>query len=242
MIGRLNHVAIAVKDLNAAASVYRKTLGAEVSAAVPQPDHGVTTIFITLPNTKIELLEPLGANSPRSIHASRALRGIADLDIGMMARSFLVRARHVCAKFFFFARFHQIDRAAGDTRYLQLLGMSGQVVRGCHDNVIVWLPIGRHTVEIQRAFVAFQRGIEPRPTAACDCGVAVISTLRSLVTRQVYRATVGQGQYLVAKVSALTRGIVVLVETIVHSAGQSGRRYELRGLGAAHGIAHVHLV
>jgi methylmalonyl-CoA/ethylmalonyl-CoA epimerase len=64
MIGRLNHVAIAVKDLAAAASVYRKTLGAEVSAAVPQPDHGVTTIFITLPNTKIELLEPLGTNSP----------------------------------------------------------------------------------------------------------------------------------------------------------------------------------
>jgi len=64
MIGRLNHVAIAVKDLAAAANVYRKTLGAEVSAAVPQPDHGVTTIFVTLPNTKIELLEPLGANSP----------------------------------------------------------------------------------------------------------------------------------------------------------------------------------
>ncbi len=64
MNGRLNHVAIAVKDLAAAANVYRKTLGAEVSAAVPQPDHGVTTIFITLPNTKIELLEPLGANSP----------------------------------------------------------------------------------------------------------------------------------------------------------------------------------
>jgi methylmalonyl-CoA/ethylmalonyl-CoA epimerase len=64
MIGRLNHVAIAVKDLTAAANVYRKTLGAEVSAAVPQPDHGVTTIFVMLPNTKIELLEPLGANSP----------------------------------------------------------------------------------------------------------------------------------------------------------------------------------
>ncbi len=64
MIGRLNHVAIAVKDLAAAANVYRKTLGAEVSAAVPQPDHGVTTIFVTIPNTKIELLEPLGANSP----------------------------------------------------------------------------------------------------------------------------------------------------------------------------------
>jgi methylmalonyl-CoA/ethylmalonyl-CoA epimerase len=64
MIGRLNHVAIAVKDLQAAAEVYRRILGAEVSASVPQPDHGVTTIFINLSNTKIELLEPLGANSP----------------------------------------------------------------------------------------------------------------------------------------------------------------------------------
>jgi methylmalonyl-CoA/ethylmalonyl-CoA epimerase len=64
MIGRLNHVAIAVRDIAKAADVYRKTLGAEVSAAVPQPAHGVTTVFITLPNTKVELLEPLGANSP----------------------------------------------------------------------------------------------------------------------------------------------------------------------------------
>lgn len=64
MIGRLNHVAIAVKDIQSAAKTYRETLGAHVSEAVPQPDHGVTTIFINLPNTKIELLEPLGANSP----------------------------------------------------------------------------------------------------------------------------------------------------------------------------------
>jgi methylmalonyl-CoA/ethylmalonyl-CoA epimerase len=64
MIGRLNHVAIAVRDLAKAAEVYRRTLGAEVSAAVPQPDHGVTTVFITLPNTKIELIAPLGATSP----------------------------------------------------------------------------------------------------------------------------------------------------------------------------------
>ena len=64
MIGRLNHVAIAVRDIAKAAAVYRETLGAEVSAQVPQPDHGVTTVFITLPNTKIELLEPLGADSP----------------------------------------------------------------------------------------------------------------------------------------------------------------------------------
>ncbi len=64
MIGRLNHVAIAVKDLAAAAAIYRDTLGATVSEAVPQPEHGVSTIFIALPNTKIELLEPLGADSP----------------------------------------------------------------------------------------------------------------------------------------------------------------------------------
>ena len=64
MIGRLNHVAIAVRDIAKASEVYRKTLGAEVSAVVPQAAHGVRTVFITLPNTKIELLEPLGADSP----------------------------------------------------------------------------------------------------------------------------------------------------------------------------------
>jgi methylmalonyl-CoA/ethylmalonyl-CoA epimerase len=64
MIGKLNHVAIAVRDIAAASRLYRDTLGAEVSAAVPQAEHGVTTVFITLPNTQIELLEPLGAASP----------------------------------------------------------------------------------------------------------------------------------------------------------------------------------
>src|SRR3954469_25174215 len=64
MIGRLNHVAIAVRDIAKAAEAYRNTLGATVSAVVPQPAHGVNTVFITLPNTKIELLEPLGADSP----------------------------------------------------------------------------------------------------------------------------------------------------------------------------------
>ena len=64
MIGRLNHVAIAVKDLEAAAATYRNVLGAKVSAPVDLPDHGVTVVFVELPNTKIELLRPLGANSP----------------------------------------------------------------------------------------------------------------------------------------------------------------------------------
>ena len=64
MIGRLNHVAIAVADITKAADVYRRTLGADVAPAVAQPEHGVTTVFITLPNTKIELIEPLGEGSP----------------------------------------------------------------------------------------------------------------------------------------------------------------------------------
>ncbi|MDB5512586.1 MAG: methylmalonyl-CoA epimerase [Enterovirga sp.] len=64
MIGRLNHVAIAVRDLGAATKVYRATLGAEVTEPVAQPDHGVTVAFVNLPNTKIEFLEPLGEGSP----------------------------------------------------------------------------------------------------------------------------------------------------------------------------------
>ena len=63
MIGRLNHVAIVVPDLAAAAATYRDTLGADVSAAEDLPDHGVTTVFVNLPNTKIELLHPLGEDS-----------------------------------------------------------------------------------------------------------------------------------------------------------------------------------
>jgi methylmalonyl-CoA/ethylmalonyl-CoA epimerase len=63
MIGRLNHVAIVVPDLAAAAATYRQTLGATVSAPEDLPDHGVTTVFVELPNTKIELLHPLGEGS-----------------------------------------------------------------------------------------------------------------------------------------------------------------------------------
>ena len=64
MIGRLNHVAIAVPDLEAASVQYRSTLGARVGAPQDEPDHGVTVVFIDLPNTKIELLCPLGDDSP----------------------------------------------------------------------------------------------------------------------------------------------------------------------------------
>jgi methylmalonyl-CoA/ethylmalonyl-CoA epimerase len=64
MIGRLNHVAIVVPDIAAASAVYRETLGVRVSQPSPLPAHGVTVVFVELPNTKIELLEPLGPASP----------------------------------------------------------------------------------------------------------------------------------------------------------------------------------
>ena len=75
MIGRLNHVAIAVPALSAAAGQYRAMLGAEVSEPVAQPAHGVTVVFVTLPNTKIELLEPLGEASPIAAFLQRKPSG-----------------------------------------------------------------------------------------------------------------------------------------------------------------------
>ena len=64
MLGRLNHVAIAVKDAKQAAKIYGSAFGAEISDAVPLPEHGVITVFVNLPNTKIEFIEPLGEASP----------------------------------------------------------------------------------------------------------------------------------------------------------------------------------
>ena len=64
MIGRLNHVAIAVHDLDAGVALYRDMLGAKVSEPIPQPGHGVTTVFIDLPNTRVELVAALGTSSP----------------------------------------------------------------------------------------------------------------------------------------------------------------------------------
>lgn len=75
MIGRLNHVAIAVPDLEAASALYRNTLGARVSEPVDMPEHGVTTVFVELPNTKIELLHPLGDNSPIASFLDRNAAG-----------------------------------------------------------------------------------------------------------------------------------------------------------------------
>lgn len=75
MIGRLNHVAIVVPDLAAATEVYRDQLGARVSEPVDLPEHGVTTVFVELPNTKIELLHPLGDHSPIAAFLERHTGG-----------------------------------------------------------------------------------------------------------------------------------------------------------------------
>ena len=93
MIGRLNHVAIAVPDLAAAAALYRDRLGARVSEAVAQADHGATTAFVELPNTKIELLAPLGDESPIAGFLARNPQGgmhhlcyeVADIDAAVKA-------------------------------------------------------------------------------------------------------------------------------------------------------------
>ena len=122
MIGRLNHVAIAVPDLAAAAKVYRTVLGAAVSEPVALPEHGVTTIFVTLPNTKIELIEPLGEHSP--------------------IRAFLARHRdggmhHVC--------YEVADIAAARDRLLALgariLG-DGEPRTGAHGRPVLFLHPG----------------------------------------------------------------------------------------------------
>ncbi|MCP8895573.1 methylmalonyl-CoA epimerase [Shinella daejeonensis] len=75
MIGKVNHIAIAVPDLPAAVAIYRDMLGAPVSQPQPLPDHGVTVVFVELPNTKVELLEPLGGSSPIAAFLEKAPAG-----------------------------------------------------------------------------------------------------------------------------------------------------------------------
>ena len=119
MIGRLNHVAIAVPDLAAAARLYRETLGAVVSQPLDLPAHGVTTVFVELPNTKIELLHPLGASSPIASFLERHPAG---------------GVHHVC---------YEVDDiiAARDRLKAQgarVLG-SGEPTIGAHDRPVLFL-------------------------------------------------------------------------------------------------------
>ena len=119
MIGRLNHVAIAVPDLAAAAALYRDTLGARVTAPVDLPAHGVSTVFVDLANARIELLHPLGADSPIA---------------GFLARNPAGGIHHVC---------YEVDDiiAARDRLVAQgarVLG-DGEPAIGAHDKPVLFL-------------------------------------------------------------------------------------------------------
>jgi methylmalonyl-CoA/ethylmalonyl-CoA epimerase len=119
MIGRLNHIAIVVPDLSAASTLYRQVLGARVSEPYPLPVHGVRVVFVELPNTKIELLEPLGAASP--------------------VRSFLERnpaggIHHVCYEVDDILAARERLRAEG----ARVLG-DGEPRLGAHDKPVVFL-------------------------------------------------------------------------------------------------------
>jgi len=119
MIGKLNHVAVAVPDLAAATALYRDVLGADVSAPVDMPVHGVTTVFVNLDNTKIELLQPLGDASPIA---------------GFLERNANGGIHHVC--------YEVADiTAARDTlvaRGLRVLG-DGEPRIGAHDKPVLFL-------------------------------------------------------------------------------------------------------
>ena len=119
MIGRLNHIAIVVPDLGAAAAVYRDALGASVSPPQALPVHGVTVVFVELPNTKIELLQPLGADSP--------VRGFLDKNpAGGM--------HHLCYEVDDIIAARDRLRAAG----ARLLG-DGEPHLGAHDKPVLFL-------------------------------------------------------------------------------------------------------
>ena len=119
MIGRLNHVAIVVPDLDAAAAMYRDTLGARVSPPQALPAHGVTVVFVELPNTKIELLQPLGPDSP--------VRGFLDKNpAGGM--------HHVCYEVEEILAARDRLRAAG----ARVLG-DGEPHLGAHDKPVLFL-------------------------------------------------------------------------------------------------------
>ena len=122
MIGRLNHVAIAVPDLAAASAMYRDTLGATVSAPVDLPEHGVSTVFVDLPNTRIELLAVLGASSPIA---------------GFLKRNPAGGMHHVC---------YEVEDIEAATRRLESRGArvlgDGRPRIGAHGKPVVFLHPG----------------------------------------------------------------------------------------------------
>ena len=119
MIGRLNHVALAVPDIQAAAQRYKEQLGARISEPQALPEHGVTVVFVDLPNTRIELLEPLGEASPVSAFLAR------NPDGGM---------HHLCYEVDDIRAARDGLRAAG----ARILG-DGEPKRGAHGNPVLFL-------------------------------------------------------------------------------------------------------
>jgi methylmalonyl-CoA/ethylmalonyl-CoA epimerase len=119
MLGRVNHIAIAVPILDEAAQVYRDTLGAKVSAPQPLPEHGVTVVFVELQNTKIELLEPLGDESPIASFLERNPAG---------------GIHHICYETLDIAAAAERLRSAG----ARLLG-DGQPKTGAHGKPVLFL-------------------------------------------------------------------------------------------------------
>jgi methylmalonyl-CoA/ethylmalonyl-CoA epimerase len=117
VIGRLNHVAIAVPDLAQAAALYRDSLGATVSEALALPDHGVTTVFVDLPNTRIELIAPLGDHSPI---------------VGFLDRSPAGGIHHLC---------YEVADVAAASRALAAAGarVLGPPKTGAHGKPVVFL-------------------------------------------------------------------------------------------------------
>jgi len=134
MIGKLNHVAIAVRDIGKAAAVYRDILGARVSAAMAQPDHGVTTVFVSLPNAKIELLEPLGEGSPIAKFLER------NPDGGL---------HHICYEVDDILAVRDALRAAG----LRVLG-DGEPKTGAHGRPVLFL----HPKDFAGTLVELEQG------------------------------------------------------------------------------------
>lgn len=134
MLGRLNHVAIAVPDLDAAVATYRDTLGASVSAPLAQPAHGVTVVFVDVANTRIELINPLGANSPIA---------------GFLAKNPAGGIHHIC---------FEVDDILAARDQLKVTGLrvlgDGEPKIGAHDKPVLFLhpkDLNGTLVELQQA-------------------------------------------------------------------------------------------
>ncbi|XP_049638673.1 methylmalonyl-CoA epimerase, mitochondrial [Suncus etruscus] len=132
-LGRLNHVAVAVPDLDKAKAFYQKVLGAEVSEAVPLPEHGVSVVFVTLNNTKVELLHPLGKNSPIE---------------GFLKKNQLGGIHHVCIEV------DDIGAALRDLKEKKIRILSEEAKIGAHGKPVIFLhpkDCGGVLVELEQA-------------------------------------------------------------------------------------------